>query len=135
MLNHFIVTSFPVFPNSTSLWTTFGPVRAVNSADMAVYHLCVRKTMTEEEMTAKAAKQLGGSVNSHSGLLFQSQSYALRTWLVMHLDLLFAGLVNFFDFVWHAVQIFCFSHQTALKFHILPCKRNEKEVDAKKRLA
>ncbi|CAE8636876.1 unnamed protein product [Polarella glacialis] len=120
MLNYFVVPTFPVFANSTSLWTTFGPVRAVNSADMAIYHLCVRETMTEEQMRRKASWQMGGSMNSTSGLLFQSTSFTLRVWVVMHLDLMAAGLVDFFDFMWHVIEIFSLSRQTALKFRILP---------------
>ena len=41
----------------------------------------------------------------------------------MHLDLMAAGLVDFFDFVWHAVEIFCLGTQTALPLHILPRDR------------
>ena len=53
-------------------------VRAVNSADMAIYHLCVRKKLSEAEMARKAARQLGRSPNAISGWLFQSSSFALR---------------------------------------------------------
>lgn len=120
MLNYFVVPTFPVFANSTSLFTTFGPVRAVNSADMAIYHLCVRKTMTEEQMRQKASWQIGGSVKSMSGWLFNSSQSALRVWVVLHLDLIAAGLVDFFDFLWHVIEIFCLSRQTALTFRILP---------------
>ena len=34
-----------------------------------------------------------------------------------------SGLVDFFDFVWHAVEIFCLNTQTALPLHILPRDR------------
>lgn len=120
LLNHFIVPAIPVFANSTALWTTFGPVRACNSADLAIYHCCVRKKMTEKAMQLKASRQFCGGVNSLSGFLFQSKSFGLRKWVLMHLDLMLAGLVDFFDFLWHALQVFCLSEQDALKFRILP---------------
>ena len=95
-------------------------VRAVNSADMAIYHLCVRKKLSEAEMARKAARQLGRSPNAISGWLFQSYSFALRIGLVMHLDLIAAGLLDFFDFMWHAIQVFTLSEQDPLKLRILP---------------
>ena len=49
--------------------------------------------------------------------------FFLRVWLTMHLDLMAAGLVDFFDFVWHAIEIFCLGTQTALPFRILPRDR------------
>eukprot|EP00928_Gymnodinium_smaydae_P059627 TRINITY_DN4301_c1_g1_i1.p1 TRINITY_DN4301_c1_g1~~TRINITY_DN4301_c1_g1_i1.p1 ORF type:complete len:562 (+),score=95.74 TRINITY_DN4301_c1_g1_i1:104-1789(+) len=120
MMDHFIVPDFPVLANSTALWTTFGPVRAVNSGDLAIYHNCVRSKLSEEDMLKRAQSQLAGDTNSTSGWLFQSDTMALRKWLLMHIDLMMAGFVDFFDFLYHALQVFCFSHQDALKFRILP---------------
>lgn len=98
----------------------YEPVRACNSADLAIYHCCVRKKMTEKAMQLKASRQFCGGVNSLSGFPFQSKSFGLRKWVLMHLDLMLAGLVDFFDFLWHALQVFCLSEQDALKFRILP---------------
>ena len=120
LLNHFLVPSFPVFANSTALWTTFGPVRAVNSADMIVYHLCVREKLSETAMQKMTAKQLGGGVDADSGWLFQSKSCAVRVWLTMHLDLMMSGLVDFFDFLWHGFEVFGLGQQSYLRFDILP---------------
>ena len=106
----------PAPPSSPTL-----QVRAINSADMAIYHLCVRKKLSEAEMARKAARQLGRSPNAISGWLFQSYSFALRIWLIMHLDLIAAGLLDFFDFMWHAIQVFILSEQDPLKLRILPC--------------
>jgi hypothetical protein len=36
LFNHFIYPDFPVLANSTALWTTFGPMRAFISADLAI---------------------------------------------------------------------------------------------------
>ena len=105
----------PAPPSSPTL-----QVRAVNSADMAIYHLCVRKKLSEAEMARKAARQLGRSPNAISGWLFQRYSFALRIWLIMHLDLIAAGLLDFFDFMWHAIQVFILSKQDPLKLRILP---------------
>ena len=76
--------------------------------------------VTKEQMRRKASWQLGGDLD---GILFTSKSFYLRVWLTLHLDLMAAGLLDFFDFVWHAVEIFCLNTQTALPLHILPRDR------------
>jgi len=123
MLDHFLVPDFPVLANATALWTTFGPVRAVNAADMAVYHLCVRRPLTEQEMQYSAMWQLG-TTNGVSGFLFQSQTNAVKTFLLMHLDLLFRGNVNVADFLVHVLEVFCLSRQTALKMRLPKLKHH-----------
>ena len=120
MLDHFIFPSFPVLANSTSLWTTFGPVRAVNSAEMAIKHLCIHKYRNEEAMVKSSSWNLSGS-NAVSGMLFQSKTNAMETFVKMHLDLILRGHVNILDFVQHVVEIFCFAKQTPLKMR-LPLK-------------
>ena len=117
LLDHFIVPSFPVLANATALWTTFGPIRAVNAADMAVYHLCVRRRMSETEMERSSWWQLA-STDSVSGLLFQSKTSAIKNFLKIHLDLVIGGKVNVLDFLLHAVQIFCLGKQEALKVRL-----------------
>jgi len=71
-------------------------------------------------MQLKASRQFCGGINSLSGFLFQSKSFGLRKRVLMHFDLMFAGLVDFFDFLWHVLQVFCLSEQDALKCRILP---------------
>ena len=132
LLNHFIVPGIPVFANSTALWTTFGPVRATNSADLAIYHCCVRQKMTEKAMQLKASRQFCRGVNSVSGWLFQSSTFALQKWLLMHLDLMFAGLVDVSDFLWHSLEVFCLKEQHALRFRILPDEVESEENDNNK---
>jgi len=117
MLDHFIVPDFPVLANATALWTTFGPVRAVNAADMAVYHLCVRRPLTEHEMQYSAMRKLG-STNGVSGFLFQSEMNGVKSFLLLHLDLLIKGNVNVADFLVHVFEVFCLSKQTALKMRL-----------------
>ena len=41
LYNHFIIPQVPVMASSTTLWTSFGPMRATNSADLTIHHLCV----------------------------------------------------------------------------------------------
>lgn len=119
MLDHFIFPSFPVLANSSSLWTTFGPMRAVNSAEMAIKHLCINKRRTEESMTKSASWNVAGSsTNAISGLLFQSKTNAMEIFVKMHLDLILRGNVNILDFIQHFVQIFSFGKQTPLKIRL-----------------
>ena len=117
MLDHFIFPTFSVLANSSSLWTTFGPMRAVNSAEMAIKHLCIHERRTEESMVRSAS---GNSTNAVSGWLFQSKTNAMATFVKMHLDLIFSGHVNILDFVNHIIEIFCFSKQTPLKLRLPP---------------
>ena len=117
MLHHFLFPTFPVFGNSTALWTTFGPKRGVNSADMIVYHLCVRKTLTEAQMGTMVSRQFGNS--NTTDFLFQREG-AVKAWMLMHVNLILAGLVDIFDFMWHAIEIFGLANLSALKFDVLP---------------
>ena len=71
MLDHFLAPDFPVLANAVSLWMTFGPMRGINSADMAVNHLCVRQPLSEKRMNYLAKRQLG-SVNALHGFIFHS---------------------------------------------------------------
>merc|ERR1719445_1769495 len=123
MLHHFIFPDYPVLANSTALWTTFGPMRAVNTAEMAVKHLCVNKRLTEEEMVKAASWNLSGSSNALSGWLFQSQTNSIKTFVKMHLDLLIQGHVNILDFLHHVFEVFCLARQTPLRIR-LPLKEN-----------
>jgi len=120
MLNHFLYPDFPVFANGSALFTTFGPVRAVNAADLAVYHCCIREKLEEDKLIRMASWQLGGSVNSVSSLIFQNKSYAVKEFVTTHIDLMLVGLVDFFDFMWHITELFTLSRQHALKFRIFP---------------
>ena len=100
---------------------TFGPMRAVNSAEMAIKHLCIHKRRTEKSMMRSASLSLSGcSANAVTGWLFQSGTNAMETFVKMHLDLMFAGHVNILDFVQHVVEIFCFAKQTPLKIRLPP---------------
>ena len=119
-MDHFLYSSFPVLANSTALWTTFGPVRAVNSAEMALYHLCVHRYLTEEGMQRYTQSQISGNMDTVSGLLFQNKQSTIKTFLLMHLDLLLKGRVNVLDLMWHIIEIFCFCRQNALKMGLPP---------------
>ena len=79
--------------------------------------VAIAETTSALPRVTKASWQLGGDLD---GILFTSKSFYLRVWLTLHLDLMAAGLLDFFDFVWHAVEIFCLGTQTALPFRVLP---------------
>jgi len=133
LLHHFLVPTFPVFGNSTALWTTFGPKRAVNSADMIIYHLCVRKSLTEQQMVTMASWQLG-DCSANVDPLFQKEN-TVKAFVIRHINLMLSGLVDVFDFLWHAVELFCLARQTTLRFDILPtnaCNAGTDKYDTKK---
>lgn len=118
MLNHFLIPEFPVFADATAFWTTFGPLRGANSAMMAVYHLCVRPTMTEDEMVAMASKQLLNSRNVE--WLFQSRVNPPATWLKMHINLLASGITEIFTLIYHVLELHCLGNMSVLPLDILP---------------
>lgn len=119
LLNHFIFPTIPVFANATSLWTTFGPVRGTNAADMVVYHLCVRRAMTEQQMQTDANWNLGKS-SASCALLFDSRFTLLREWMYMYVDLMLRGILALEDFLYHGLSLFCFKYQPPLRFNVFP---------------
>ena len=123
MLDHFLVPDFPVLANAVSLWTTFGPLRAVNSADMAVNHLCVRPSLSEKSMQYRAKRQFG-TFNGLQGVPFHKGGNVTRTLLLVHFDLMFRGYVNVVDFLKHFIGIFVFANQSALKMSLPKLEKN-----------
>lgn len=124
MFDHFLVPDFPVLANAVTLWTTFGPMRGVNTADMAVNHLCVQQPLSETRMEYLAKRQLA-SFNGSQGLPFGTN--IIKTFLLMHLDLLLRGYVNVADLLKHIIEIFCLSKQTALKMCLPKLEKNQGE--------
>lgn len=120
-LDNFIVPDFPVLSNATQLFTTFGPLRAVNAADMTVFHHCVRSPLTEHEMKLMSSKQ-SRSANANSDFLFNSKSSFINTFVSLHIDLILRGHVNVLDFLRHVYEIFCCAKQNALRMNNLPKK-------------
>lgn len=120
MYNHFIVPEFPVLCSGTQLWTTFGPVRSVNTAELAVYHLCVRPELSEAEMLKRTSRQLASARSATKSFLFTSGSVAIVQWLRMHIDLILAGVETVPAFLWHGVESFVFGKQSAIKFDVIP---------------
>lgn len=56
-------------------------MRAINSADIAVYHLCVQQHLSEKEMQDSAMRQLSGNTNGISeccqGLIILAFGYVV----------------------------------------------------------
>ena len=117
LFNHYFIPDFPVLANAATLFTTFGPLRGVNLADMAVYHLCVRRQLTEKEME-HLAKQQFGSTNAVSGFVFQKHTNIIKLFVLLHLDLLIWGNLNVVDLLVHVINLFCFANQTAIKIRL-----------------
>jgi cation diffusion facilitator CzcD-associated flavoprotein CzcO len=121
LYNHFVVPDLPVLASSTALWTTFGPMRATNASELAVYHLCVRQQRTERQMERAAARQI-----SHNSILrsfiWARDSCWLQQWARFHVDLLLQGITPLENFLKHALEIFVLAKETPLRFNLLPRK-------------
>jgi cation diffusion facilitator CzcD-associated flavoprotein CzcO len=122
LYNHFIVPELPVLASSTALWTTFGPMRATNSADLAVYHLCVRKKRSEQQMQRVAQRQLSDNSIIHS-FIWAKDSCWLQQWVYFHIDLVLEGITPVESFLKHAIEVFVLAKETPLAFNILPKRR------------
>ncbi|HEY8589051.1 MAG TPA: NAD(P)/FAD-dependent oxidoreductase [Naasia sp.] len=119
LFNHFIVPELPVLASSTALWTTFGPMRATNAADLAVYHLCVRRELSERQMRRSARRQL--SRNSIlSSFIWAQDACWLQQWVRFHIDLVLQGITPVDSFLKHAIEVFVLAKETPLDFNILP---------------
>ncbi len=119
LFNHFIVPTLPALASSTALWTTWGPMRATNSADLAVYHLCVRKERSEQQMQRAADRQLSSNSLTHSFIWARGACW-LQQWVYFHIDLMLQGITPVESFLKHAIEIFVLAKETPLAFDILP---------------
>ncbi len=119
LYNHFVVPALPVLASSTALWTTFGPMRATNSADLAVYHLSVRKQRSEKQMERSARRQLSDNSIIHS-FIWAKDSCWLQQWVYFHIDLMLQGITPVESFLKHAIEVFVLAKETPLAFNILP---------------
>jgi cation diffusion facilitator CzcD-associated flavoprotein CzcO len=119
LFNHFIVPDLPVLASSTALWTTFGPMRATNSADLAVYHLCVREERSERQMARAARRNLSDNSIIHS-FIWAKDACWLQQWVCFHIDLVLQGITPVESFLRHAFEVFVLAKETPLDFDILP---------------
>ncbi len=121
LYNHFIVPEVPVMASSTALWTSFGPMRGTNSADLTVHHLCVRKERTQKQMEKVAKRQMSSNSIIHS-FIWAHNACWLQQWVYFHMDLMLQGITPFESFMKHALEVFVMSKETPLQFNILPRK-------------
>jgi putative drug exporter of the RND superfamily len=119
LFNHFVVPELPVLASSTALWTTFGPMRATNAADLAVYHLAVRPERSEARMRRSARRQLSRNSLVHS-FIWAHDACWLQRWVHFHIDLVRQGITPVEAFFKHAVEVFVLSKETPLRFNLLP---------------
>ncbi len=126
LYNHFIVPQVPVLASCTALWTTFGPMRGINSAELTVHHLCVREEKTEAQMQASANRQFSTNSLVHSFLWAQKDCW-LRQWVYFHVDLVLAGVTPIESFIKHAYDVFVLAKLSPLDLNILP--RNARHAD------
>lgn len=119
LYNHFIVPDFPALASSTALFTTFGPLRGTNSAELTVFHHCIRRPRTEAEMQRAANRQMSKNSILYS-FLWTKKANWIQQWVYFHIDLMLAGITSVEDFLKHALQVFAFSKDTRLRFNILP---------------
>ena len=128
LYNHFIIPQVPVMASSTALWTSFGPMRATNSADLTIHHLCVRKPRTQKQMETVASRQLSRNSLLRS-FIWAHNTCWLQQWVYFHIDLMLAGITPVESFLKHAVEIFVLSKETPMEFNLLPRSRSEQRVD------
>ncbi len=119
LFNHFLVPELPALASSTALWTTFGPMRATNSADLAVYHLAVRPERSERQMQRAARRQLSANSIIHSFIWAKGACW-LQQWVYFHIDLVLQGITPVESFLKHAIEVFVLAKETPLAFNILP---------------
>jgi cation diffusion facilitator CzcD-associated flavoprotein CzcO len=119
LFNHFIVPELPVLASATALWTTFGPMRATNAAELAVYSLCVRSEVSTGRMQRSARRQLSANSLVHS-FLWAKDACWLQEWVLFHFDLLRQGITPLESFLRHALEVFVLSRETPLRFDLLP---------------
>ena len=119
LYNHFVVPDLPVLASSTALWTTFGPMRATNAADLAVYHLAVRKERSQREMQRAARRQISRNSILHS-FIWARDACWLQRWVHFHIDLVLQGITPVEAFFKHALEVFVLGKETPLRFNLLP---------------
>jgi RND superfamily putative drug exporter len=119
LYNHFVVPDLPALASSTALWTTFGPMRATNAADLAVYHLAVRPERSEQQMQRSARRQLSRNSLLHS-FIWAYDACWLQRWVHFHIDLVRQGITPVEAFFKHAIEVFVLSKETPLRFNLLP---------------
>jgi len=123
LYNHFIVPEIPAMASTTALWTSFGPMRATNAADLTLYHLCVRKELSQEYMQKQAKRLMSKNSLIHSFIWAPSTNW-LQQWVYFHIDLMLCGLTPLSSFLKHALEVFVLSKETPLQFKILPKGHN-----------
>jgi cation diffusion facilitator CzcD-associated flavoprotein CzcO len=121
LYNHFIVPDLPVLASSTALWTTFGPMRATNAADLAVYHLAVRGERSQRQMQRAARRQISKNSILHSFIWAQNACW-LQRWVHFHIDLVLQGITPVEAFFKHALEVFVLGRETPLRFNLLPSR-------------
>eukprot|EP00947_MAST-08B_sp_MAST-8B-sp1_P002759 g2759.t1 len=98
LFEHIIVPDFPVFANLTTFTTAPGPTRGYNAAEYAVYHLCVRKPLSQATLRKRTrglwAKQ---TLDRH----FLLSETFLMSWVRLYVDFLTRGLLQ-----WHSWLLF-----------------------------
>ncbi|MDB5240714.1 MAG: hypothetical protein JWP57_1339 [Spirosoma sp.] len=128
LYNHFIIPQIPVMASSTALWTSFGPMRATNSADLTIHHLCVRKPRTQKQMEKVANRQLSRNSLLRS-FIWAHNTCWLQEWVYFHIDLMLAGITPVESFLKHAIEIFVLSKETPMEFNLLPRSRSGQRVN------
>jgi cation diffusion facilitator CzcD-associated flavoprotein CzcO len=129
LYNHFIVPDLPVLASSTALWTSFGPMRATNAADLAVYHLAVREQRSQRQMEKAARRQMSRNSILHS-FIWAHNACWLQRWVHFHIDLVLQGITPVEAFFKHALEVFVLGKETPLRFNLLPSRAAEPATTA-----
>ena len=119
LFHHFVVPDLPTLASSTALWTTFGPMRATNAADLAAYLLAVQPPVPEAAMARAARRQLSANSIVHSFIWARGACW-LQQWVHFHIDLVLQGITPIDAFFKHAIEVFVLARETPLRFDLLP---------------
>ena len=94
-------------------------MRATNAADLAVYHLAVRKARSQRQMQRAARRNMARNSILRS-FIWAHEACWLQRWVHFHIDLMLQGITPIEAFFKHALEVFVLGKQTPLRFNLLP---------------
>lgn len=102
LYKHFIVPSFPNLALSASFLTAPGPMRGVATAELAVYHTCVRRAAGLAAMRASTRWHLCHQ-RLDKFMLFHTKFN--QVWPLFLMDAILSGLLPVFSVAGFLVQV------------------------------
>lgn len=122
LYRHFVVPEYPVLAVSAQLFTTCGPKRAMNSAELCVSQLCVERQHSERSMLRSTSWQMCKQ-RMDSFILFMPNFW--QNLILLQADLILHGVLPWWAVLSQYVGIAVLGRQDALPMHILPALKNK----------